>query len=324
MFRRPLLLVLALTACPGGGAATGDTATDPPTQATGETTGAPATTGLPTTGGTSSGAAETTTGDVSTSTSGSTTGDVTSTGEVTASSSTGAAECQQPGDCPLAPDPCSLAVCEAGTCSTAPARAGTPVDDPVAGDCQQPLCDGAGGTVEAADDADLPTADGTCQVGICTAGVPGSAPAPVGAPCDAGVCDASGECVGCLADGDCDAGQVCEYNDCVQALNGCTLTNSEDLIFYDTVEVFTNGLTYEPRCIRVFAGTTVRIHGDFAAHPLRGGEVVGDQISPDDAGPFPLTDSGAVHDFSMPGPGAYGYYCTEHAQLGMTGAVFVE
>ena len=83
----------------------------------------------------------------------------------------------------------------------------------------RPLCDpdlGANGTcVVCLVNTDCPSAGDVCLEGECRAGCSADNPA-----CPSpGVCDtAAGVCVRCLADSDCDLGNICEMSDCVE---GC-------------------------------------------------------------------------------------------------------
>lgn len=322
-FRGALLPVFVLAACPAGGDETSGGGTGGETSSSGETSAETATSGLPTTGGSSSGEATSTgPGEPGTGTSTDTTA---STSGETTSGSSGAGECLLDSDCPPTPDECTLAVCVAEACSTAPAEAGTPVIDQVEGDCMQTQCDGQGGTIDAIDDDDVPAVAETCKVGVCTDGAPGSGQAPIGSACDAGVCDGGGACVECLVDADCGGEDACIDKSCVEAVNGCTIYNSEDLIFYDEIEIVTNGLEYSPRCVRVFAGTTIVFKSNFVNHPLIGGEVVDGVAVPDPDSPFwPVTSSGTVAEFVVPAIDVYPFYCTAHALQGMKGAIFTE
>ena len=71
------------------------------------------------------------------------------------------------------------------------------------GDCHKNQCDGAGATVAATDDTDLPVDGNACTLDVCTAGTPSNPPAPINTACSAGVCDGTGLCVGCTTAAQC-------------------------------------------------------------------------------------------------------------------------
>jgi hypothetical protein len=74
------------------------------------------------------------------------------------------------------------------------------------GDCQVLECDGDGGTVPAVDDTDVPVDGNACTADVCTNGVPSNPGLSAGAPCaqSGGTeCDGIGDCVQCLAEGEC-------------------------------------------------------------------------------------------------------------------------
>jgi Cys-rich repeat protein len=141
-------------------------------------------------------------------------------GGETASSSTGhggtggKGPCTTASDCPGASKVCEVATCTAGVCGTANAPQGTVVSADVPADCLASVCDGKGGTVKGADPSNVPTSSDPCLVGTCeTTGVPGTAPAVAGTSCTSASggqrCDGAGNCVQCLDDSDCPAGQSC-------------------------------------------------------------------------------------------------------------------
>ena len=72
------------------------------------------------------------------------------------------------------------------------------------------------------------------------------------------------------------------------------------------------------------AGASVRFESPFTTHPLVGGVVEDEVASPDPTSPIPEITAGTSVVVPFPRPGAYGYYCTNHANIGMTGAVFVQ
>jgi len=81
---------------------------------------------------------------------------------------------------------------------------------------------------------------------------------------------------------------------------------------------------YTPNCILVTMYTQVTFNGDFAAHPLVGGEVKGGEKVPGIGGPFAtVTSSGSSKTFAMNACATFPFYCDEHALSGAVGTVFV-
>jgi hypothetical protein len=101
--------------------------------------------------------------------------------------------CVVPSDC--GPDPsCSSRTCVGDTCGLEPSPQGTPAAAQTPGDCQEVLCDGAGGVTSVATDDDLPP-DTACATGVCTQGTPSHAPLPDTTPCPNGGQCVAGLCV---------------------------------------------------------------------------------------------------------------------------------
>lgn len=101
--------------------------------------------------------------------------------------------CVLPSDC--GPDPnCSSRTCEAATCGLEALPQGAPAAKQTPGDCQEALCDGAGGVTMAPLDDDVPL-DTACATGLCALGSPGYAPLPDGSPCPNGGSCTAGVCV---------------------------------------------------------------------------------------------------------------------------------
>jgi plastocyanin len=144
--------------------------------------------------------------------------------------------------------------------------------------------------------------------------------------CGGGTCSTCADGKICVADADCMSG-ICSGGTCVANVNGCTPANAMDLTGSNMVTVAfggANGLTYNPKCIKVKIGTTLTLNGNFGSHPTIGGTVVGMTVTPASSGPFvPVTNSGTTKNFAMNALGTFPYYCQPHATVGMTGAVFV-
>ena len=109
-------------------------------------------------------------------------------------------------------------------------------------------------------------------------------------------------------------------------VNGCV--DAADLTGHAAVTIEfggAHGFHYAPACFRVSAGTRVTFSGAFGEHPLVGGEVTDSTTKvPDPASPFaPRTASGTTKTFTLATPGAFPFYCDNHALVGMKGAAFV-
>ncbi|AKT37369.1 cupredoxin domain-containing protein [Chondromyces crocatus] len=111
------------------------------------------------------------------------------------------------------------------------------------------------------------------------------------------------------------------------AVNGCAPETAEDRTGEAAVSVaFGGGLgqVYSPKCVTVSVGTVVTFTGSFQNHPLQGGVVENGSGEPATTGPFAtVTNSGNSKAVTLDDAGTYPYYCVPHAQMGMTGVVYV-
>jgi hypothetical protein len=108
--------------------------------------------------------------------------------------------CTDASQCPGTSNSCQTVACTAGVCGFSYTAKNTPTPSQTAGDCKQNVCDGAGNTVSIVDDADLPTTSMVCYVGVCSNGVPSTAPAIAGTACASGggtQCNGTGACGVC-------------------------------------------------------------------------------------------------------------------------------
>jgi hypothetical protein len=96
------------------------------------------------------------------------------------------------------------------------------------GDCKVQQCDGNGNAIDAIDDGDLPTDDGTaCTAEACSNGSATHPPLAAGTSCNenGGIqCNGSGACVECLTGGDC-ASSICVNGACAMATCNDGVTN---------------------------------------------------------------------------------------------------
>jgi plastocyanin len=106
--------------------------------------------------------------------------------------------------------------------------------------------------------------------------------------------------------------------------NGCDPATAVDHTADAMVTIMSVGsTTYDPKCIKVAAGTEITINSNFTIHPLVGGEIVDGASIPDTSSPIPATATGMSVTFTLATAGDYGYYCDIHAPA-MAGAIFVE
>ena len=102
------------------------------------------------------------------------------------------------------------------------------------------------------------------------------------------------------------------------ALNGCTRADAEDMT--GMANVMLTWSNPHSECIVVDAGTVVTWTGDFAFHPLAGGETP----TVDDASPITMSDqTGDSASVTFDAGGEYPYFCTVHTSA-MQGVVYVE
>jgi uncharacterized repeat protein (TIGR01451 family) len=107
-------------------------------------------------------------------------------------------QCVTASQCPGVDTECQTRTCNAGACGFNFTPSGTPVASQIAGDCKQNQCNGAGGTISANNDADLPNDGNQCTLDVCTNGAPSNPPAAAGTACNqngGSVCDGAGACV---------------------------------------------------------------------------------------------------------------------------------
>ncbi len=92
---------------------------------------------------------------------------------------------------------CFVPACDNGSCSSAPAPAGTtPPDTDSIGDCHAPVCSGTGSSTNTVDDTDVYDDGNACTIDICTDGVSSYTFAAAGTSCGASgeTCSDNGLC----------------------------------------------------------------------------------------------------------------------------------
>ena len=81
-------------------------------------------------------------------------------------------------------------------------------------------------------------------------------------------------------------------------------------------------ITYDPKCLKVAKGATVKFAGNQASHPIRPSKR-GDQTG----SPIMMNDSGTDKSFTFSTPGFFAYYCNYHGSTdsgdSMAGVVWV-
>ncbi len=167
-------------------------------------------------------------------------------------------------------------------------------------------CDGGSETPDGGSTPDGGASDsGTPDAGKSDSGTADSGTADSGTP-DSGTADAGPSFIPCpspLVEG-CGTGGIA-YEDRTDAGASRVVT----FVLPD------GGRAYNPPCLQVKVGQTVRFSGMFASHPLL------PRCGPVDAGI--VNASGAQKDITFTVAGDYGYFCQYHTGFGMNGAVRV-
>jgi plastocyanin len=81
---------------------------------------------------------------------------------------------------------------------------------------------------------------------------------------------------------------------------------------------------YDPNCVKIAVGSSVKFSGNFVQHPLVGGNATSTSKMPDTSSPIARTATGTEATFTFPAAGTFGFYCDIHGQAGMTGKIFVQ
>lgn len=137
-------------------------------------------------------------------------------------------QCLAPNDCPGTDDECKQRNCTNNVCGMTFANAGTVLSSQTAGDCKRAECDGSGNITNVDDGSDLPDDSNGCTDDVCTTGTPSNPPKNEGTPCGtSGVCNTTGQCVGCNAPTDCPGSDdECKQRSCDNNVCGVTFTNA--------------------------------------------------------------------------------------------------
>jgi hypothetical protein len=133
-------------------------------------------------------------------------------------------------DCPASTNPCEIADCVAGTCTTitAPSGSSIPAELQTSGDCKTIVCGEGGTTMANAAPEDTPEDDrNPCTSEVCDGTTPAFPPREAGTPChNESVCNTNGACIECTPghghceghvpircndDGLWEAGEVCTF-----------------------------------------------------------------------------------------------------------------
>ncbi|MDC3961259.1 hypothetical protein [Polyangium jinanense] len=133
--------------------------------------------------------------------------------------------CNLPTDCGQSTS-CLKWVCVQGQCAALYNDDGYPsLENGIPGDCQKWVCDGKGGTRLVADIDDAPKIADTCMAWTCIEWTPVVVPWIDGEICimESGVkgrCNAMGDCVQCMVDGDCPGMERCLQGACTTCHDG--------------------------------------------------------------------------------------------------------
>jgi hypothetical protein len=177
----------------------------------------------------------------STSTTSTTVGDTTTTAVATTSTTsstetTTTTECASVAQCGGEDNDCQARACLDGICGFTYTPPDTVVTDQNLGNCRDTVCDGAGGFVEATNDADVPNDGNDCTDDLCTQGVPSNPPISAETLCDGGFCDGDGHCVECLGAETCPGTDTeCMMRTCVSGACGTSFTNAGTPVAAQTV-----------------------------------------------------------------------------------------
>ena len=151
------------------------------------------------------------------------TSDQTSGDTATTAAETGL-HCDNSEDCTPPSNPCLVAMCHDNVCMLMPIGSGEEARTQTPGDCRVLRCDGAGNSIDAADDNDVPEDGLDCTLDTCTNGVLEYPSATPGTACDDGsgtMCDDWGNCVECLAPSDRPGEDgECEWRTCIDNVCG--------------------------------------------------------------------------------------------------------
>lgn len=84
-----------------------------------------------------------------------------------------------------------------------------------------------------------------------------------------------------------------------------------------------NPFSYDPPCMIIAAGQTVRFLGAFIGHPLRPGISPSMLTAGSPNNPIPLQSDGTMVDVTFSAAGTYPYFCEMHHLSQMTGVIHV-
>jgi hypothetical protein len=125
-------------------------------------------------------------------------------------------------------DDCKTKQCTNQQCDWSFAPVGTvtvnPPNEQTSGNCKRNECDGGGGVVSVADDADVADDTSDCTDDVCAEGQPQHPPLPAGTACNqmgGQVCSGAGLCVECVVNSDCALPETCGGGGVPDAC-GCT------------------------------------------------------------------------------------------------------
>jgi hypothetical protein len=145
-------------------------------------------------------------------------------------------ECLDDSGCAPSENPCQVAACDGGVCVLLDLPEGTVTSNQEEGDCKENRCNDSGSEVAVEDDSDVPVDGNSCTKDVCTGGIPSNPPETAGAACGAaGVCNAQGQCVGCVNASDCPGTDTeCQTRTCTANVCGFSFAPSGTVVSNQT------------------------------------------------------------------------------------------
>jgi hypothetical protein len=141
-------------------------------------------------------------------------------------------QCNVATDCSGSDTECQTRTCTVGVCGFDFAANGKATSDQITGDCKTKVCNGTGGTTQAANADDVHPDGNDCTADLCTGGAATNPSLPQDTPCNSNNgtrCNGSTStplCVQCNADADCGTNTACKTFMCTAGV--CGSSNKPD------------------------------------------------------------------------------------------------